>query len=287
MKSILCYLAIAGTAVTWSCKEDEETPLTNGSDIKEEAVTDYYFQDIDDLGSISFDFAEDEDYRGAEPGRRNTTIDVDDYRICDDTDVTITLSEGSSYDNPKGVLVIDFGTTGCTDAKGNTRKGIVKFTYAGRRFVSGSTVVTTFENYSVNGIILKGTRTSTNVSTSTEQAPAFRVELENGEAIFPDQSTAERESTIYWKWVRGANPLSDQLIVETGSVANGKTREGTLYEVEVTEELVYKRFCSIAVSGVKEYTINSELEITLDYGDGECDRVIKVTTPRMTRSITL
>lgn len=282
-KSVLCYLAIAGTATTFSCnKDDEQTPLQNAADIQEEVLTDLYYQDVDDLGSVAFDAATDAQYEG---GRSSVTITVNDYRLCEGTSVSIVAS--GNKETPQGAITIDFGTAGCKDAKGNTRKGKVIFTYSGRRFVSGSTVVTTVDNYSINGIKLEGTRTSTNVTGSTEEAPVFHVELEDGVATFPDGSTATRESDIYWTWERAASPLNDKLIIDQGSSANGTTRAGTDYEITVLGALEYKRACPIATKGVKRYVLDGETEITVDYGDGECDRKIEVTTPRATRTITL
>ena len=51
------------------------------------------------------------------------------------------------------------------------------------------------------------------------------------------------------------------------------------------ESLVYKRHCGIAVSGVKRYTIHNEREITVDYGDGTCDRNFQVTVDGVTKDI--
>jgi len=53
------------------------------------------------------------------------------------------------------------------------------------------------------------------------------------------------------------------------------------------EDLIYKRHCGIAVAGVKQYTINGEKEITIDYGDGECDKAFTITVNGRTRMINL
>jgi hypothetical protein len=214
-------------------------------------------------------------------------IVINDYRFCEGTTVTIEPGAESTTDQPYGVLTVDFGTSGCTDVKGNVRKGKIIFTYSGRRFIAGSTIITTVQNYSINGILIAGVRTSTNVTGSTEDAPTFHVTLENGIVTFPDQSTAERESDITWSWERAQNPLNDKLIIEQGSSANGTTREGTEYEVLVLGQLEYQRLCPIAVTGVKQYTLNGETEIAVDYGDGACDRVVTVTSANVARTIAL
>ncbi len=139
--------------------------------------------------------------------RRAATITVQDSRFkCSGIVVTITPSAASTKTTPQGVITVDFGT-GCTDAAGNVRAGKLIFTYNGWRFQPGSTVVATTDNYSVNGIMLTGTRTLTNVSGSTTAAPKFNAVLTNGVATFTDGRTATRESNITWSWAKGDAPV--------------------------------------------------------------------------------
>jgi hypothetical protein len=284
-RRILPILTMTGLVATFSCnKDDDNAPLRNTSDVKEEAVTDLYFQDVDDLGTVAINDASEEDYGG---GRRNVTITINDHRFCEGTTVTIEPGSESTLEQPYGVLTVNFGTGGCADAKGNIRKGKVIFTYSGRRFMAGSSVVTTVENYSINGILIEGVRTSTNVTGSTEDAPTFHATLEDGVATFPDQTTAERESDIVWSWERAQNPLNDKLIIEEGSEAHGTTRNGTEYEVLVSSQLEYTRVCPIAITGVKQYVFDGETEVALDYGDGDCDRVITLMIGENSRTIAL
>jgi hypothetical protein len=159
--------------------------------------------------------------------------------------VSIIPDDQSTVDNPSGELIIEFGTAGCQDLRGNIRKGTVVFRYSGRRFVSGSTVITTLENYSINGIMLQGIRTSTNVTENPEDAPSFHVTLADGSATYPDQTVAERESDFTWT---------------------------------VLGDVVYQKLCPMAIEGIKQIIVNGENEFTIDYGNGDCDRDITVGT---------
>ena len=276
---------LASVLVLTSCKEDEEPDritLQDTADLTDEAMTDAYFQDIDDMAGVAIESPDDTQYS---TGRVSGTITIEDPRFCEGAVVTITPAENSTLDNPKGVLTVDFGTAGCTDSRNNVRKGKLIFTYNGKRFMPGSTVVTTTENYSINGIKLEGVRTLTNLQTSTSDAPRFNVVLSDGKATFENALTATRESDITLQWNREANPLDDNLRIEDTSEASGVTRLGRTYEVDVVEALVYKRNCGIPVSGVKTYLINGEKEITVDYGDGECDRAFTITVNGVTRNI--
>jgi hypothetical protein len=281
------FALVAGVLALSSCKEEEDERFTlrDTADLSEEALTDAYFQDMDDMAGVAIETPTDTEYNS---GRTSGTITIHDHRFeCEGVVVTVESDPSSTVEIPKGVLTIDFGTSGCHDLKGNSRTGKLIFTYNGKRFMPGSTVVTTTDNYFINGVKIEGTRTLTNQSTSTSDAPRFNVVLANGKATFADGLSATRQSNITWQWNRAENPLDDNLQIESTSTASGITRGGREYAVMLLEDLVYKRHCGIAVDGIKKYTINAEKEITIDFGDGTCDRTFTVTTNGATRTISL
>ena len=275
---IVTLSMIASIGLISSCEEEERLTASDTQDISEEALTDSYFQDADDLGGVAIGAPSDDQYNG---GRTSGTITIMDDRChC----ATVTLESTGTIDNPQGVITIDFGA-GCNDTRLHVRKGKLKFAYNGKRFEPGSTVVMTTENYSINDVKLEGTRTSTNAQGSSNDAPKFNVVLANGKAIFPDGSFAERESDITWEWIRAANPSNDYLLIDQKSTADGITRGGRTYAVSLTEGLKYKRFCGIAVDGIKKYVIDEEKEIVIDYGNGECDKSVTITVNGVTHNI--
>jgi hypothetical protein len=273
-------LMIMATALAFSCKDDERITATDTQDISEEALTDSYYQDMDDMAGVAVESPSENEFSG---GRGKGIITINDNRFSCALSITIERT-GSNPEHPIGVIIVDFGTAGCEDSRGNERKGKLIFSYNGKRFVTGSTVITTPVNYSVNGVLLEGTRTVTNVTTSTV-APEFNAVLTNGKATFEDGSVAERESNITWKWNRAITPA--ELTINQSSTASGTTRGGREYEVSLLAELKYKRFCGIPVSGIKHYLIDGEKEITIDYGDGTCDGAISVTVNGVTRNISV
>lgn len=271
-------------AIAGCDKEELELTPQDSRDVSEEAVVDAYYQDMDDLGAVAMNAPTDTEYSG---GRVASTITIEDNRFnCEGIVVTIEPDAASTAEHPAGVLTVDFGT-GCTDLAGNVRSGKLIFHYDGKRFLPGSTFVTTTENYVINGIKLEGTRTSTNVSGSTSDAPKFNVVLQNGKATFDDGTFALRESDITVSWIRDANPVNDKLIIHTSSTASGITRGGREYAISLSRQLEYQRFCPMATSGTKTYTIDQNKEITIDYGTGDCDRTFSVTVDGVTRTISL
>lgn len=282
---ISCVL-ITALVTTISCQDEDRISNEDLQDISEEALTDSYFQDVDDMSAVAVQAPEETEFNG---GREKTTIEVNDSRFnCGGQPLLVTFErlEGSTVAVPKGRMIVDFGA-GCTDLRQNTRKGKIIITFTGRRMQQGSTVVTTFENYSINDIALTGVRTRTNITASEQGAPKFNVVLEDGKAVFPDGLEATRESDITWTWVRAQNPSDDQLIIDPSSTAEGTTRNGRSYEVSLLEELVYKRFCGLAVSGIKQYQVDNDKVITIDYGDGNCDREVTITVNGVTRNVSV
>lgn len=269
-----------------SCKEEERLTIADTQEIAEESLTDSYFLDIDDLATVAIGAPDNDQYSGA---RQATTITITDSRFCAGAIVTINPGANSTLTDPNGVMTVDFGA-GCTDQRGNIRSGKLIFTYNKWRFQPGSTIVTTTDNYAINGVKLEGRRTLTNVNSDNddESVPRkFNALLENGKATFlADGSIAERESDITWQWTRTDSPADDFLTILATSEASGKTREGNAYQVSVFESLIYRRNCGIAVSGIKKYMLEKK-EITIDYGNGECDKSVIVTVNGTSRNFTI
>jgi hypothetical protein len=284
---ITALVVIGVISLLTGCQDEDRLTVADTKDIVEEALTDSYFQDMDDMAGVAINAPTEDAYNSG--GRVATTITITDERMsCDGIVISIEPRDGSTLDTPRGVMVVDFGITGCPDARGNIRTGKIIFTYEGKRFQPGSTVVTTVDNYTINGVKLEGTRTLTNVTGSNTESPRFNAVLENGKATFVTDGTfAERESNITWQWHRGQTFADDYLEIDQSSTANGVTRAGRTYAVSLSKALKYKRFCGIAVEGIKIYVIDGSKKITVDYGDGECDKKVTVLVEGKASSLTI
>lgn len=272
-----------------SCKDEDRLTGQDTQDISEEATTDTYYQDMDDMAGVTVSSSSDTQLgEGRVAASTTITIKDDDRLNCSGTTITIVPGAGSTMQNPNGVITVDFGTTGCADNRGNIRMGQLKFTYTGYKFQVGSVIKVEAINYTVNGIMLEGTRTLTNVTGSTDTSPKFNVVLTGGKATFPDGQVATRESNITWQWDRVATvALADDVLTINPASASGTTRGGRGYTVTVVEALKYKRFCGMAVDGIKKYVLDNSKEVTIDYGDGSCDKSLTVTVNGVTRNISV
>jgi len=275
------YLWIAAVGMVTSCEEKVDFAADDTESVENEAATDSYYEDSDDMSALVV-AADNGTLTGSRSsaGREVSKDKLDGRFACATTKVTLDFSTDSKLETPHGIITISFGTAGCTDARGNVRKGSIVVEFKGRRFMPGSTIVTRFVDYQLNGIKLEGTRTIANSQGSKEDAPKFTIVLKEGKATWPDGTTAKREVNLTREWVRASNPMNDSWNI-SGS-ATGSNRNEKAYELNITKPLVYKRECALsskvfmAVQGTKELTVDGK-KITIDYGSGECDRLVTIT----------
>lgn len=286
---LVTYGAVVGFLFLASCQDRLDFTDSDSENVENEAATDSYFEDTDDMSALSV-----ASETGASTGGRleagRMGIKPNDARFSCAT-VTFEFAADNSQATPHGYITIDFGD-GCTDVRGNIRKGIIRVEFKGRRFLPGSSIVTTLDDYEINGVRLEGVRTVTNISGSTEDNPKFNIVLTGGKATWTSttgtEETATREVNRTREWVRATNPANDQWIV-TGT-AGGVNRNGRVYEMSITKPMVYKRECAlservfIAVEGTKELVVDGK-KIEIDYGTGTCDRLVTITINGVSKEV--
>lgn len=262
---VAAIVAIGFLGMVTSCKDTE---VTNGQDVTDaasESLTESYYQDADDVSLYSIDNKSSANGRTA----------VDDYRIkC----ATIT-AQGN---NTSGFVEINFGT-GCTDAKGNIRKGKINLTYSdGPAGAVGFTVTETFIDYSINGIKLEGTRVIERVASENIK---HNIVLTGGKVTWPDNTFATRSSNFDREVNLAAGTIS------LSGQANGLSRRNKEYSATIANSVIYKTSCVadgiyMAVQGTKVFVIDGKT-ISIDYGNGDCDRKVTVTVNGISKEVTV
>jgi len=170
--------------------------------------------------------------------------------------------------------------SGCADGRGNTRKGKILIAYAGRRFLPGSSITTTFDGYTINGITLEGTHIATSTFDSNEANPKFTLSLLNGKLTWPDGTVATREMSRTRTWIRTVGGAEDKWYV--AGAATGTNRQQYPYSITITDTLIYQKACvtthaKFMPSQGKEDLIVSNKMIALDFGTGSCDEIVTLT----------
>lgn len=264
---VAALVAIGFLGLATSCKDTELANSQDVTDAATESLTESYFQDADDLSLYSI-------AHKTQAGR----LADDDYRLAC---ATINVNGNEST----GTVTIDFGT-GCTDGKGNIRKGKINLAYAGGPAGTiNFTVTETFTEYSINGIKLSGQRVIKRVEATGSNNIKHNIVLTNGKATWPDNSFATRSSDF-----------DREIDITAGTVtlsggASGLSRRNKEYSAEIVNNLVYKTSCIadgiyMAVQGNTIFVIDSK-QISIDYGTGDCDRKVTVTVNGIAREVTL
>lgn len=200
----------------------------------------------------------------------------------------LCASANVTHDENSKKITVDFGA-GCTSPNGVTRKGKVILAYTGTNFLfPGTSIVTTFDGYEVNGLKVKGTRTITNAGIDLINSKVtLNVKIENGVVTWPDNSTVTYSSNQ----IRQVTLGSAGYEVSATGTASGKSREGFDYTAAVTTPLIIKEDCArtgvyVPSSGVLAFTFQG-IAASVDYGPGTCDKVVVLTYPGGTKELTL
>lgn len=187
----------------------------------------------------------------------------------------------------EGRVEINFGD-GCQGPDGKVRKGIIVVEYVGHWLVSGSKIWTILKDFYVDDIKIEGTRILTNVS-EVSGTLVFTVGIMEGKVIWPDETFLTRSSERTHTLTFGDTLLDFELEVE--GVASGTTRLGVHYTAETIEPLVFKSSCRgstyLPVSGIKTITIPEKPVITVNYGEGDCDKTFRITIGEGSKEVTL
>lgn len=204
----------------------------------------------------------------------------------DDGRVACAKITVDSLSKEQGTVTIDFDNgnpagAGCTDPRGNVRKGIITVQWAGGRwFKVGSVITITLTNYSINGVVISGTRVLTNI-TDNILKPTWTI-VSNLTITWPDGKTATRQVHKTRQWDIAAGTVTVTQTVGADAAANGTTRRGIVYNVQISNPLVFKLTCIstskvyIPVSGTKLISFGNKTAI-VDYGSGDCDNTFTVT----------
>jgi len=181
--------------------------------------------------------------------------------------MTRTVDTPEDADYPK-TITIEYDGDCSSGFFGVVKSGKIIITLTGPPFEEGSERIVTFENFTVNGNLIEGTKTFTYKGKGQ-----YSCSLENGKITTSDGDVIIRESTRTKTLVAGGETedRSDDVYEVTGTVT-GETSDGSSYKKEITEPLVISRDCFWITQGVIVTTIG-DASITIDFGDGTCDNI--------------
>lgn len=205
---------------------------------------------------------------------------------------TVTITPKGT--NSTGTLLIDFGTAGVkSPIDGRTRKGKIQIVYTGKYRVVGSTQTISLDNYYVDGNRVEGTKVLTHSYDNTVLVTSIKET--GGKITFSDGKILEWNSERTRKWDVKNTPfdITDDEVTVAGAAA-GKSREGIAFTaiIENNQPLLWKVSCLaisnyVAVSGVLKLTSATGTEYTVDYGDGNCNKEVIISSGGTSKAISL
>lgn len=275
LTSVLCLIAISMAMV--ACERDER--FSEGSNEEEEQAL--------ESASISEDASDDalEVVAQAESELATGTAGGRLSAMCAEV---IRNAEQKT-------VTIDFGE-GCVGPYGRERKGKIIVSYSGTVGDSLANRVITFDNYFVNNKKVEGTIELRDIEItddgnlqSTKRLNDLKISFPNGEHVVFNGSRTRELISGYADHDRFNNVYRI-----TGSVS-GQSTTGRSFTHEITTPIIADWTCAAQgnfarVSGVVEMTALGGYvarKRIVDYGTGDCDNLITVTTYRRTYQVTV
>jgi hypothetical protein len=180
---------------------------------------------------------------------------------------------------------IDF-KSGCENG-GVTYKGKIIAVMTDHFKTAGCKIDVTFDGFYVNDNKVEGTKTITNLGRNTDAVPKlmFKVEVKNGIITTPD-GTIKFNATKTWTWLEGEDTawptINDDVWLLEGN-ASGTNVNNLNYTVSTISGFPLKikiLGClgkTEIVSGKLKIVPEEGQDMTLNYGNGDCDKKAVIT----------
>jgi len=165
-------------------------------------------------------------------------------------------------------MIVDYGTTGCTDSiDGKVRTGQIILEFSNRWHFIGTTVKITLVNYTVNSVMISCD--SIRITHSGVASFGTRVFKGRCQSASWDLSWESDRTITQTGGLGDFNPYND--VFELSGSANGKNRDGKTYTVSIVSPIVKRSSCKWIEKGTMDLTPDGLATRTIDFGDGTCD----------------
>jgi len=255
-------VALLFTATIFSCQENEATLSQQVMD--ETAFAENVF------AQLSADVEDATPLEGVSNGRNKLRGFGFGFGKC----MTKSTESTTDAEYPK-TITIEYDDECTSGENGVVKSGKIIITLTGPRNEVGSQRIVTFEDFSINGNEVTGTKTYTNSGNGQSV-----VKLENGNILSKNGYVIVRESLKTRTLIEGADTddRSDDVYEVTGEifgvVIDADSGEELSYSKVIDSEnpLIMAKDCFWITQGVVTTTIGDAIS-TVDFGDGTCDNL--------------
>jgi hypothetical protein len=182
-----------------------------------------------------------------------------------------------NFTTPPFSISLDWGT-GCKSGDGVTRSGKINMSLTGNMGEKNSVATMKIENFLVDDRKITGVTKITYLGLNANNNwPRYSV-LTEGKIEFADNSIVTYRSEFVRLQSTGAGTasiLDDTWRMEGSS--SGVHKDGTKWTARTTKAIIKKGECKWYGSGIFEITPEKGNIKTIDFGDGTCDNIAKMT----------
>ncbi|MFK7812995.1 MAG: hypothetical protein AB8B59_10905 [Maribacter sp.] len=260
--------SLLSIALVVSCEKSEETQNFETAEVisaTELKISDEAELISDEISSIAEDI-----YAADEIRQMSKSAYLSDY-LPECATVTTVVTDTTKE------KTIDFGE-GCELRNGNLLSGIINLSYLKDMQAETKTLSLTLENFTYNGVEVRGSATIERSRVNENGNPQSNVVSEfNG--VWPDETTVSFSANRTREWIEGYGSgfWGDNVFLITGS-ATYINKLGSVFQKETIVPLRREWSCRFIVSGVLSITRNNATA-TVDFGNGSCDSTGILTTP--------
>lgn len=195
--------------------------------------------------------------------------------------------------NDTWTRTIDFGTEGCAMPNGNVLKGKIIISFSKNFATPMRTISYKLEGFYHNDKLIEGSKTiSHELKASDLLATVHPVTTHSIDVkiTYPDGKIYSRTGTRVREMVEGFATMTnwEDNVFKVWGNHTTTFPNGSIYTCTIKTPLLIKMSCKMPfpVSGVVEIVKNDAIA-TLDYGNGDCDKLATITINGVTKEIVL
>ena len=265
MKTKILMLGMALSLLSIGCNKDDNNTATTPSS----PLTAAEVKDNDEMDKVSDDVAYISDSESDENTPNRLMAGNNGFLGNCGGNINTTQS-GNTW-----TRTIDFGTTNCTLANGNSVRGKIIITFMNDFSAATRTINYSFENFYHNDNHIEGNRNV--VKSKVNGHPVANISLDLT-LTTPSGGVYHRTGQRIREFTAGYDTLN--LLDNEFSITGNWTTtfpNGTVQTATVTSPVIVKWGCEyLVVQGKINITRNNNVAV-LDYGDGSCDNNATIT----------
>lgn len=180
-------------------------------------------------------------------------------------------------------IVLDFGDVNTSCFNNVPRRGKIIITFKGHYFMDGFSDTITFDNFYLNDRHIEGKHIVSNIGNLTWKIQAIDMKITRPDNKFHSWNSVRERQLI----VDTTGGAWNTFVYKITGNASGVNIKGLAYTADITKPLIKALDCWWIESGTIEFNVDGKPTVTLDYGDGKCDKKATVSVDGKTYDINL